>query len=54
MANSAHIWSLYQGLEEFVLEQIKAGAPINGAYPPNAPVQAEYGVRRATHKSLAG
>jgi regulator of RNase E activity RraA len=29
-------------LEEFVLERIKAGAPIDGTYPPNAAVLEEY------------
>jgi regulator of RNase E activity RraA len=29
-------------LEEFVLERIKAGAPIDGTYPPNADVLSEY------------
>jgi regulator of RNase E activity RraA len=29
-------------LEEFVLERIKAGAPIDGTYPPNTAVLAEY------------
>jgi regulator of RNase E activity RraA len=31
-----------EALEEFVLERIKAGAPIDGTYPPNAKVYAEY------------
>jgi regulator of RNase E activity RraA len=34
-------------LEEFVLERIRAGAPIDGTYPPNAAVMAEYRAWRA-------
>lgn len=36
-----------EALEEFVLERIKAGAPIDGTYPPNAAVLADYAAWRA-------
>ena len=31
-----------ENLEAFVLEKVQAGAPINGTYPPNEPMLAEY------------
>jgi regulator of RNase E activity RraA len=40
-------------LEVFVLERIKAGAPIDGTYPPNAEVLAAYGVWRAARDARA-
>jgi regulator of RNase E activity RraA len=40
-------------LEEFVLERIRAGAPIDGTYPPNAAVMAEYSAWRADRASKA-
>ena len=33
-------------LEAFVLEKIKAGAPVPGTYPPDAAARAEYEVWR--------
>jgi regulator of RNase E activity RraA len=38
-------------LEEFVLGRIRAGAPIDGTYPPNAQVMAEYRAWRAANPS---
>jgi len=39
------------GLEAFVLDRIKAGAPLPGTYPPNEATRAEYeAFRRATSK----
>ena len=37
-------------LEAFVLEKIKAGAPLRGTYPPNEAVRAEYEAWKKTKK----
>jgi regulator of RNase E activity RraA len=36
-----------EALEEFILERIRAGAPIDGTYPPNAAVLADYAAWKA-------
>ena len=37
-------------LEAFILEKVKAGAPLTGTYPPNAATLAEYEVWRRARR----
>jgi len=37
-------------LEAFVLEKIKAGAPLRGTYPPNEAVSAEFEAWKKSRK----
>jgi regulator of RNase E activity RraA len=42
-ADVAHDAVLQEDLEEFLLEEIRGGAPLPGTYPPNAETLARYG-----------
>lgn len=35
-----------EGLEEFLLERVRGGAPVRGTYPPTAELRAEYDAQR--------
>jgi regulator of RNase E activity RraA len=40
-----------EALEEFILERIRAGAPIDGTYPPNSAVMADYAAWKAARST---